>query len=73
MAVKATIVGLIDRQVVMTTWSTDLEADECEGAQLMASLKEGILIVVVDTAELDTAEVLNQILLTHEECAVILV
>ena len=73
MSVKATIVGLIDRQVVVATWSTDLEADEREGAQLMASLEEGILIVVVDTAELDTAEVLNQILLTHEECAVILV
>ena len=73
MAVKATIVSLIDRQVVVATWSTDLKADERERAQLMASLEEGILIVVVDTAELDTAEVLNQILLTHEECAVILV
>lgn len=73
MAVKATIVSLIDRQVVVAAWSTDLEADERERAQLMASLEEGILIVVVDTAELDTAEVLNQILLTHEECAVILV
>ena len=73
MAVKATIVSLIDRQVVVATWSSDLKADKRERAQLMASLEEGILIVVVDTAELDTAEVLNQILLTHEECAVILV
>ena len=73
MAVKATIIGLIDRQVVVATWSTDLEADEREGAQLMASLEEGILIVVVDTAELDTAEVLNQILLTHEESAIIFI
>ena len=73
MAVKATIVSLIDRQVVVAAWSTDLKADEREGAQLMASLEEGILIVVVDTAELDAAEVLNQILLTHEECSVILI
>ena len=73
MAVEATIVRLVDRQVVVTARSTDLEADKRVGAQLMASLKKCILIVVVDAAKLDTAEVLNQILLAHEEGAVILI
>ena len=71
MAVKAAIIRLVDRQVVVAARGTDLEADEREGAKLMASLEESVLIVVVDAAELDAAEVLNQILLTHEECSVI--
>ena len=73
MAVEATIIGLVDRQVVMAAWGTDLEADKREGAQFMTSLEECILISVVDTAELDTAEVLNQILLTHEESSVVFI
>ena len=37
----------------------------------MAGLEESVLIVVVDAAELDAAEVFEQVLLAHEEGAII--
>ena len=39
----------------------------------MASLEEGVLVVVVDAAELNTTEVLLQIGKAHEECTIVLV
>ena len=39
----------------------------------MAGLEEGVMVVVIDAAELDAAEVLEQVLLTHEEGTIIFV
>jgi len=39
----------------------------------MAGLEERVLVVIVDAAELDSAKVLQQIFLTHEEGTVICV
>lgn len=58
-AVEATLVSLVDAQVGMATWRTDLEANERKGAKLMARLEKGIPVVVVDAAQLDAAEVLD--------------
>jgi len=71
MAVEATIIRLVDRQIVMTTGCRDLEANQSERVKLMAGLKGGILVVIVNTAELDSAEVLDKILLAHEESTII--
>ena len=48
-----------------------MEADESKGVELMTSLEEGVLVVVIDSAELNSAEVLNQVLLAHEEGAIV--
>ena len=55
----------------MTTWSSDDEADKGKRVELMAGLEEGVLVVVVDTAELDSAEILSHILVAHEERTII--
>ena len=48
-----------------------MEANETERVKLMACLEEGVLVVVIDAAELDAAEVLEHVLLAHEEGAII--
>ena len=58
-AIEAALISLVDAQVGMATWSADLEANERERAELVARLEEGIPVVVVNAAQLDTAEVLD--------------
>jgi len=39
----------------------------------MTGLEERILVIIVDTAELDSTKVLLEILFTHEECTIIFI
>ena len=71
MAVETTIICLVDSQIVMATGCGNLEANESVRVKLMAGLEEGILVVVVNAAKLNSAEVLNKILLAHEEGTII--
>ena len=70
-AIEAALISLVHAQVGVAAWGTDLEADEREGVQLMARLEEGVPVVVVDAAQLDAAEVLDQIFLAHEEGTIV--
>ena len=71
MAIKASVIGLVDGQVMMSAWRADLETNQGKRAQLMARLEEGVLVVVVETAELNPAEVLLEILFAHEEGTIV--
>ena len=71
MTIKAPVISLVDGQVVMAARSIYLEADKRERVELMAGLEERVFVVIVDAAKLDSAEVLQQILLTHEEGTII--
>ena len=71
--VEAPIIRLVDRQIVMATRGRDHEANEGEGAKLMACLEEGVLVVIVDAAELEATEVLLQIRYAHEEGTIVFV
>jgi len=71
MTIKAPVISLVDGQVVMATRSINLEADKRERVELMAGLEERVFVVIVDAAKLDSAKVLQQILLTHEEGTII--
>lgn len=70
-ALKATLISLVDTKIVMTTGRSDLETNKCERVCLMARLEERVLVVVVDAAHLDAAEVFYQISLAHEEGTII--
>ena len=70
-AIEASVIRLVDSQVGVAAGSIHLEANETERVKLMACLEEGVLVVVIDAAELDAAEVLEHVLLAHEEGAII--
>ena len=70
-AIEASVIRLVDSQVGVAAWCIHLEANETERVKLMACLEGGVLVVVIDAAELDAAEVLEHVLLAHEEGAII--
>lgn len=73
MSVEAAVICLIDREVVMTSVSRDLEANQGEGVQLMSCLEKRVLVALNIAAQLDPAEVLGQVLQAHEEGTIVLV
>lgn len=57
----------------MASRSRNIEAKHAEVAMFVACLQRGVLIIVIDAADLDTAEVFAQIFDCHKECAVFFV
>ena len=56
---------------MVTTRSIHNKTDQSKRVELMASLEERVPIVIVDSANLNSAEVFPQIVNTHEESTII--